>query len=262
MPTALVTFNYHTGEESSKPSPKLWIASLNLDLKAREIIQKGLWLDDLIIKAAQHLLHSQYPSIDGFHSTTEVSAGMADILRGGAIQILHVRSNHWVCLAVAEDRCGAKLFDSLYNTIPNSLIDMIIGLLHPEKDEITIENMKMQEQRGASDCGLFAIAVATSLCHGEDPTIIRWDQTRLRPHFMECLEAEWMRPFPRDRDEPEDKGQTKVVIKQPIHCICRQRRKNRERMMQCKNCMKFFHMKCLKLKTRVSNTWKCDTCSK
>jgi hypothetical protein len=35
-----------------------------------------------------------------------IAAGKADILRGGALQILHVRSNHWICLAVEDDKSG------------------------------------------------------------------------------------------------------------------------------------------------------------
>jgi hypothetical protein len=42
--------------------------------------------------------------------------------------------------------------------------------------------MKMQEQAGLSDCGVLAIAVATSLSFGEDPTVVRWEQAKMRPH--------------------------------------------------------------------------------
>jgi hypothetical protein len=151
-----------------------------------------MWLDDVVISTAQQLLQKQYPSIDGFQHTTTIAAGKADILRGGALQILHVRSNHWICLAVEDDKSGVRIFDSLYSDIPLSTIDTIISLLHPLQDQVEIKSMKMQEQAGLSDCGVLAIAVATSLSFGEGPTVVRWEQAKMRPHLIECLETEKM----------------------------------------------------------------------
>jgi hypothetical protein len=59
--------------------------------------------------------------------------------------------------------------DSLYSDIP---LSTIISLLHPLQDQVEIKSMKMQEQAGLSDCGVLAIAVATSLSFGEDPTVV------------------------------------------------------------------------------------------
>ena len=47
-------------------------------------------------------------------------------------------------------------------------MDKIIDLIHPNSHEITFQSMKMQKQNGSSECGVFAIAVATALCFGED----------------------------------------------------------------------------------------------
>ena len=41
-------------------------------------------------------------------------------------------------------------------------------MLQASKDSIVLEYIKMQEQSGASDCGLFAIATATAICNGQD----------------------------------------------------------------------------------------------
>ncbi len=53
----------------------------------------------------------------------------------------------------------------------------------------------MQLQIGESDCGTFTIAIATCLYNGDDPTIIRWDQSRMRQHLICCFESENMVPF-------------------------------------------------------------------
>ena len=83
------------------PLQQTWVASLKPRLKAKDMIEKGQWLDDVVISAAQKLLHKQYPLIDVFQLTTSIAAGKADILRGGALQ---VRSYHWVCLDVEQDK--------------------------------------------------------------------------------------------------------------------------------------------------------------
>ena len=46
------------------------------------------------------------------------------------------------------------------------------------------------------DCTLFAIAFATTLCHGNNPTTTRYDQRTMRNHLVDCLEAMDMTEFP------------------------------------------------------------------
>lgn len=57
--------------------------------------------------------------------------------------------------------------------------------------------MIMQLQDGYSDCGAFAIAVATSLCYKEDPTVVRWKVGLMRMHLLKCIEGGRMEPFPQ-----------------------------------------------------------------
>ena len=45
----------------------------------------------------------------------------------------------------------------------------------------------MQKQNGSLDCGLFAIAVMTSLAHKENPSTVTYDQKRLKQHLQECF---------------------------------------------------------------------------
>ncbi len=89
---------------------------------------------------------------------------------------------------------------------------MIIKLIHSPIDQIKIENMTMQLQIGESDCGIFAIAIATCLCNGDDPTIIRWDQRRMRQHLICCFESEKMVPYPTSDADPGAQGQARKII--------------------------------------------------
>ena len=47
--------------------------------------------------------------------------------------------------------------------------------------------VKVQKQEGSKDCGLFAIAIMTSLAHDENPSEITYDQSKFRSHLIECL---------------------------------------------------------------------------
>ena len=40
------------------------------------------------------------------------------------------------------------------------------------RDKLVIHIMDTQKQKGCDDCGFFAIATATSLCFGDDPTTL------------------------------------------------------------------------------------------
>jgi len=56
----------------------------------------------------------------------------------------------------------------------------------------------MQCQEGTSDCGLFAIAVITSLLFGEDPSNVVYKQNNLRGHLIECFTAGKLSLFPKN----------------------------------------------------------------
>ena len=64
-------------------------------------------------------------------------------------------------------------------------------------DSILFINEKVQKQINSSDCGLFALAFATDLCHGVDPQTQAYDQENMRAHYVDCLESQEMVPFPK-----------------------------------------------------------------
>ena len=49
--------------------------------------------------------------------------------------------------------------------------------------------MNVQMQAGGSDCGLFAIAFATSLCYGQSAGNFHFDQSAMRKHLINCFEG-------------------------------------------------------------------------
>ena len=51
--------------------------------------------------------------------------------------------------------------------------------------DITIQ--RVQQQDNGVDCGLFALAFATSLAFGDDPCLTVYDSSKLRQHLVNCL---------------------------------------------------------------------------
>ena len=47
----------------------------------------------------------------------------------------------------------------------------------------------VQNQQGASNCGLFSLAFSTSLCFGDNPLEIQYSQKQLHEHVVSCFEA-------------------------------------------------------------------------
>ncbi len=55
--------------------------------------------------------------------------------------------------------------------------------------------MNIGKQKGGNDCGLFAVAVLTSLANGVDVTKAKFDQALMRPHLVHCIDSKEMTPF-------------------------------------------------------------------
>ena len=55
----------------------------------------------------------------------------------------------------------------------------------------------VQYQCGSSDCGLFAIAFATSLVKGENPVSVQYIQHSMRQLLLFCIEKKKKDVFPR-----------------------------------------------------------------
>ena len=76
------------------------------------------WLDCTIIHEVQLLLEKINPNIEGFQRPTLGPVRRFDTITSEFIQILHVGSNHWVCLtSIGCLPCKVKLLDSLMKPV-------------------------------------------------------------------------------------------------------------------------------------------------
>ena len=65
--------------------------------------------------------------------------------------------------------------------ISQEMQELAENLLGPNLNSIT--NMPVQQQTTSSDCGVCAIAFATCLVFGQDPSEVTFDIPRMRPYL-------------------------------------------------------------------------------
>ena len=128
-------------------------------------------------------------------------------------------------------------------------------------DAVTFLNERVQQQFGSSDCGLFALAFATDLCHGLDPTKRNNIQGLMRQHYVDCLESGKMAPFPTtEMTVPRHPNTKKTKI--PIFCDCRLPNDKKEYVM-CWKCSGWYHPGCAQVPEWAINSkrkWQCQRC--
>ena len=75
------------------------------------------------------------------------------------------------------------VYDSRPSCSTNSsrLHRQLAAIMKTEDASFTVKHVDVQRQVGSSDCGLFAIAFATSLCSGLDPHTLKYDQSIMSP---------------------------------------------------------------------------------
>ena len=73
------------------------------------------------------------------------------------------------------------------------LTNLVTGGFRPP---VIVSLMNIGKQKGGIDCGLFAVAVLTSLANGVDVTKVKFDQALMRPHLVNCIDSKGMTPFP------------------------------------------------------------------
>ena len=100
--------------------------------------------------------------------------------------------------------------------------------------------MSSTEIEGIRDCGLFALAFATSLCNGICPTAMVYNQQSMRKHLLQCLVNGKMTEFPGRKRKPRTKKSAII----PVHVFCKRRQPECGEMAECDQCHEWFHKKC------------------
>ena len=226
------------------------------DLKS---ISGNAWLEDVHIDAANHLLMKQFPKLAGLYPTVYGQDLSFPVTTDPFVQILHVGGNHWATVAGVSPSL-VHVYDSIYDYTMEDTRMQIAAIMGSTESTITLKIHKTQVQQGSNDCGVFAIAYATDLAHGNDPASFRYKQEVLRTHFMDCLEKKTLSPFPNDICHP-GRPKSEVIS---VYCSCRLPDNGQERMARCSNCQEWYHQSCEGIAHCVftdNSVWICTRCT-
>ena len=75
------------------------------------------------------------------------------------------------------------MYDSAYTSVSADTFQVVARLVQCVEPSFQIQVMNISKQRGAVDCGLYAITVLTSLAFDQDRTTLVYDQQAMRPHI-------------------------------------------------------------------------------
>lgn len=223
-------------------------ANANPEKLVSTILKKNYWLTDEHMDHGQWLISKQFPKMKGFHSvlafegkTPKVEKGLKDF-----VQIVNIGGNHWV--TVTNIRCEEnriKVYDTLYRSMSNTDKFKLAALLNTSLESMVIEWPSVQIQEGDSDCGLFAMAIALALCNGQDPCQQSYDQNVMRVHLASCFQCEEIATFPVSK--VKCKRSKSIEETEVLFCHCRMPYKEGVFMIECSNCLQWFHRSCDKV---------------
>ena len=165
-----------------------------------EMIIMGHELSDLEINLAQQLLKAQFSKLNGLQSTLlqeKVVTQTKEELQNKLQLIFCKERKHWVVATTINcDRNEVAVYDSLFAFLDKESIRVVENLFTCDNVKPNIKMVKCQKQKGSKDCGVYAIAIATSLGFGLRPTKQAFRQDLMRLHLVNCFNKKSMSPFP------------------------------------------------------------------
>ena len=196
----------------------------NLNIQEKRILESKQWVNDIIIDSAMNLLSYQFPDLQGFQSCQLAHQPDFDRHKKLFIQIIN-RSpidggSHW--LTVSNINCmenTIKIYDSAYCDLPHEEELTVASLVAVTSDRLQVIFPNVALQTNGYDCGLYAVANATALAYGRDPTTHVYIPRMMRSHLYKCFENKHIEPFPMANTKAKQKKQKKV-FDVPLYCVC------------------------------------------
>ena len=243
-------------------------------------VENGEKLDDEHINAANQLLRSQFPDLQGLQSPLlgqRFCFPQFDVIMGyaghGYIQVLHTGRDHWITIEILGEE-EVRIYDSLFAKPTYCVMKQIASIVKSRSKQIHLLLEKVQCQKNAVDCGIYAIAYMTDLCYRVDPSSCCYkNSTLLRKHLIQCYTEGILTPFPSETSQKRRPS----LYPLNIYCSCRlpfavEHIKSQEvqpgedtNMIQCEICLGWYHRTCVNLTyeefktlSRPQALWMCD----
>ena len=149
-------------------------------------LQADYLLTDEHIDHGQWLTSKKFHGATGLHSVLAFESKTPKVeKKEDFVQVINMGGNHWVTVTnIGCESNRIKVYDSLnylYVKLPESdrqkFHTSLAALLNTSLADTVIEWPSMVQQKGCSDCGLFALAVIVSLCNGDDPGLQVYGQS-------------------------------------------------------------------------------------
>ena len=235
--------------EVDDPYLDSWIGQLGLTVADKQTLTTGKCLTANHISASSKLLRIQSPEQNGLQDTHHLLFEMEwKSIPKDFVQVIYVDPGHWACLSnISCDSGSVDLYDSAI-TIPSkesSIVRQACTILKSlDLSLININVIKVQQQVGGTDCGLFAIAMATELCNNTDPFTVWYHQEQLRIHLQKCFESQVLTSFPSTVRKETSRMQ-RVVLTLPVEVYCMCRQPETIPMARCDKCEIWYHPDCI-----------------
>ncbi|CAF1433130.1 unnamed protein product [Rotaria sordida] len=217
--TSLVSYTQKDNKIAPEKNNKRTYNQVSPDLKTykykrnkkiesvRDVYDNTMWLTDLHIYLFFELLHKRFPNINGLCGPAQIHIYTGSL--ENSIFIFNANNNHWLTIANLGSDNIWKIYDSL-SYPKESLVKFFQDIL-PGKERVVLSFENVQQQVGGNDCGLFALAFATSLCYEDIPSSLFYDQKSLRNHYVNCIENNEIQRFPSKPKRGSTKNNCKLV---------------------------------------------------
>ena len=174
-----------------------WIKVKDISLTNydKDLLVHGEKLSDKHINLAQRILKIEFPKINGLQLTLLQDKPHKEPT-DNALQIFHTGGDHWVC-ATTIGTSGKKVlvYDSAYTRWDDTAVCLLKKQFRCSSSNIVIVK-SVQKQHGGKECGLYAIANATSVAFGKDPSKMTYREAVMREHLFHCFSEEKLEIFP------------------------------------------------------------------
>ena len=224
-------------------------------------VKKGN-LNDSVVNFGQFLIQEKFSQVGGLQSVIR-SRTLTFQPEKSFAQVLNCDDAHWVCATnIGCKENLVKVYDSWRTgDVSSDTKEAIANILHTSGPRIYVLFPEVQQQKDSSSCGVFALAYATTIAEGKDPSCVIYpDDTGLRKHLYQCIVDKKITPFYSGQALYNPGKPMKRVFK--VYCTCRLQDLGDE-MVLCNDCKTWFHFTCVGITpgTKLKAVYCCSVCS-